>query len=139
MPLANEAPIVVSADVSGFDAAMREISQSAERFGDVFASTMRRAVISGRDLDDTLRDIALRFADLALGQALAPIENALSALVAGAFSGLAQAASGADTAAAALPSIVFNVTSPDVSGFAKSQNQISALLARAVSRGQRSL
>ncbi|MEM8749418.1 MAG: phage tail tape measure protein [Pseudomonadota bacterium] len=35
--------------------------------------------------------------------------------------------------------IVFNVTSPDVQGFRKSQNQISAMLARTVGRGRRSL
>lgn len=35
--------------------------------------------------------------------------------------------------------ITFNVSSPDVQGFSKSQTQISAMLARAVGRGQRGL
>lgn len=35
--------------------------------------------------------------------------------------------------------ITFNVTSPDAGGFAKSEAQISAMLARVVSRGQRGL
>ncbi len=36
-------------------------------------------------------------------------------------------------------SIVFNVTSPDVAGFRKSEAQLTAMLARAVGRGRRSL
>ncbi|GIL03334.1 MAG: hypothetical protein BroJett030_32330 [Alphaproteobacteria bacterium] len=134
----NDAPIVIRADTSGYDAAMRDIARSTEQFGRVFAATMRRAVLSGRDLDDTLRSVALRFADLALGRALAPIESAIGGLLSGAFAGH----SGATPAVGAAPApanIVFNVTTPDVAGFAKSQAQVSAMLARAVRHGQRAL
>ena len=37
------------------------------------------------------------------------------------------------------PSIVFNVTTPDVQGFRKSEAQIASMLTRTVSRGRRSL
>jgi len=36
-------------------------------------------------------------------------------------------------------SVVFNVTSNDASSFKRSEGQITAMLARAVSRGQRNL
>ena len=35
--------------------------------------------------------------------------------------------------------VVFNVSTPDVSGFRKSEAQVTGMLARAVSRGARSL
>ncbi|MEO1399543.1 MAG: phage tail tape measure protein [Pseudomonadota bacterium] len=37
------------------------------------------------------------------------------------------------------PNVTFNITTPDVEGFRKSQGQISTLLARTVARGQRRL
>jgi phage-related minor tail protein len=36
-------------------------------------------------------------------------------------------------------SVVFNISTPDVQGFQKSQAQISAMLARTALRGQRNL
>lgn len=138
MTATGDAPITIVADTSGFDEAMRDMAASAEQFGRVFSAAMSRAVVSGRDLDDTLRAIALRFADLALGRALSPLENAVSGL----FANLAPALSNGASAAAAPtspPRITFNVNSPDVAGFGKSQAQIAAMLARAVGRGQRGL
>ncbi len=41
--------------------------------------------------------------------------------------------------AASTTHVTFNISTPDVEGFRKSQNQISALLARTVERGRRSL
>lgn len=35
--------------------------------------------------------------------------------------------------------VTFNISTPDVAGFAKSQGQVSAMLARTVNRGRRSL
>ena len=135
--MTEQAPIRVTADTSGFDAAMADMAKSTEAFGRIFAGTMSRAVISGRDLDDTLRSIALRFADMALGKALAPLENALSGLAGGLFSGAA-APAGSGLAPAATK-IVFNVASQDSASFAKSEGQITAMLARAVGRGQRNI
>lgn len=135
MPSTTDAPISVSADTSGFDEAMRDIAASTEQFGRVFTSTMSRVALSGRDLDDTLKSIAMRFADMALGQALSPLENAVSNLIGGFAGGGAAAAQ----PAAAAPSIVVNVATQDANGFNQSQGQIAAALARAVSLGQRSL
>lgn len=49
------------------------------------------------------------------------------------------AAAPAAAAAGASPSIVFNVTTPDVAGFSRSETQIAALLARTVAQGNRNL
>jgi len=137
--MTEQAPIRVTADTSGFEAAMADMAKSTEAFGRIFAGTMSRAVLSGRDLDDTLRSIALRFADLALGKALAPLENALSGLVGGLLSGAGQGAATGTGLASAATRIVFNVASQDSASFAKSEGQITAMLARAVGRGQRNI
>ncbi|MEZ5792522.1 MAG: hypothetical protein R3D34_17640 [Nitratireductor sp.] len=132
--------IRISADTSAFDAAMRDISQSAERFGSTFSRSMREAVTSGRDLDDTLRGLALRFADLALDKAFAPLDQ-LAGNLFQAFASVGQSLQSGpgQGSAAARQNITFNVQSSSPAAFAKSQGQISALLARAVKTGSRSL
>ena len=130
--------IRISADTSAFDAAMRDISQSAERFGSTFSRSMREAVTSGRDLDDTLRGLALRFADLALDKAFAPLDQ-LAGNLFQAFASAGQSLQSAQGSSAGRQNITFNVQSSSPAAFAKSQGQISALLARAVKTGSRSL
>ena len=49
------------------------------------------------------------------------------------------AAGGAAAAAAAPVNVTFNISTPDVDGFRKSQAQIASLLARTVNRGRRNL
>ncbi|MEC9343063.1 MAG: hypothetical protein VYD64_04370, partial [Pseudomonadota bacterium] len=134
MPETNKASIVVSADTSGFEEAMEDIKDTTEQFGHVFAATMRQAVLSGRDLDDTLRSIALRFADLALGKALAPLENAVADLVGSAMGAAFPPASRHSTTTTS-SNITLNVTTPDAAGFGRSQSQLTTMLARAVAQG----
>jgi hypothetical protein len=134
-----EPAIRVSAEVSAYEAAMREISASTARFGEVFAASMRGAALSGRDFDDTLRSIALRISSMALSKAFQPLDDLMGSLVSGA---LGQA--GGQGTSSAGPgqrgaNITFNVQSPDAAGFRKSENQIASMLARAVGRGGRGL
>lgn len=189
----------VKADTSDFDAAMDALVDSTKDFGQTFSSTISRAIVSGKGLEDTLRSIGQRFADLALNQALKPLENifgnflgslggagspgfsipgfarggvfqnqsvtpfARGGIVSGptpfsfgerlgvmgeagpeAIMPLARGADGKLGVAAAGNSqspmnIVFNVNASDASSFRKSESQISAMLARAVLRGQRNL
>jgi hypothetical protein len=130
-------PIRIEADVSGFDAAMRSISQSTESFARLFASSMSAAVISGRDFDDTLRSIAMRASALALSQAFRPLEELAGRLVSGAVSGV----SGDGGAGAGMrgSTINFNVQANDAASFRKSEGQIATMLARAVARGGRGM
>lgn len=138
----DTAPIRVTVDTEAFDKAMAEISTSAEHFGQVFSFSMRNAVLAGRDLDDALRSIALRISGMALDQALAPLDQFVGSLFSGLLGGaktpekdVARGSVGASTVA----NVVFNMQSPDASDFTKSEPQIAALIARALSRAQRIL
>ncbi len=133
----NDAPIRIEADISGFEAAMADMSRSTEQFGASFARTMRQAVVSGRDLEDTLRALALRMSANALDRAFAPVEQAVGSLFGSLFS--PPAMGGGGNGGAAATSVIFNVAAADAASFRKSENQISSMLARAVSRGQRNL
>lgn len=193
--------IDVSADTRQFDVAMDALNDSTKNFGKTFSSTISKAIVSGKGFEDTLRSIGQRFADLALNQALKPLEDLFGNFlgnVAGSFGGgggvgipgfadggvfqnqsvtpfarggvvssptpfsfgerlgvmgeagpeaiipLSRGADGKLGVASAGGSgssmnVVFNVSANDALSFRKSEGQITALLARAVSRGQRNL
>jgi len=82
----------VSADTSQFDAAMKDLTEATQGFGQIFSSTISRSIKSGKNFEDTIRSIGRRFADLALNQALKPVEdffsNFLGSVVAGAGTGI---------------------------------------------------
>ncbi len=189
----------VTADTSQFDQAMEALNNSTKDFGKTFSSTITQAITSGKSFEDTLRSIGQKFVDLALNQALKPLENVfgnvLSSLAGGVGAGsgipgfakggvfsnqsvvpfanggvvssptpfnfgqrlgvmgeagpeaimpLKRGQDGKLGVAAASSStggmnVVFNVNATDASSFKRSEGQITAMLARAVSRGQRSL
>ena len=128
----DRATIRINADVSELEAAMRDISASAERFGESFSAGMRRAVLSGLDLDESLKSLAMRISNLALEQALRPVDQAFGSLasdLAGALS-RSQPRSG---------NIVFNLPAGEAAGLQKSSGQIAALLGRVLAAGSRGL
>ncbi len=195
----NTVTVDVSADTKQFDQAMDALNNSTKDFGRVFSSTISRAITSGKGFEDTLRSIGQRFADLALNQALKPLENIFSNLLGsavGAVGGgigipgfakgglfanqslvpfanggvvssptpfgfgqrlgvmgeagpeaimpLKRGSDGKLGVASATSSgnamnVVFNVNANDAASFKRSEGQITAMLARAVSRGQRNL
>ena len=101
--------------------------------GDVTRS-LAKALVEGRELDGLLQKLVLAQADSALSKALAPAFDLVGSLgesLAGAaFGGLAGGAAN-----------IFNVNvaTQDVASFRSSESQLTASLARAVSRGQRGL
>ena len=127
----DRTPIRITADTSEFDAAMRDMSVGAEQFGNLLSGALRQAVVSGNDLDDTLRRIVLRLADGPAGRALAPLESALGSALGALVSGARPATSGSN--------ITLNVNAQDAASFRKSEGQLSAMLARLVARGGRSI
>ena len=191
----NSVAVEITADTTQFDQAMEALNDSTKSFGSTFSSTISRAITSGKSFEDTLRSIGQRFADLALNQALKPLENILGSVIGGVGSStgipgfakgglfanqsLVPFASGgvvssptpfsfgqrlgvmgeagpeaimplsrgsdgklgvAATGNSAQPAnVIFKVNSPDAASFKKSEGQITAMLARAVSRGQRNL
>lgn len=133
--MTGQPPIDVRVDTSEFDEAMREMSANAEAFGRSLVGAFRQVAVAGGDLDEVLRGLVLRFADLALNQALAPLEDAIG----GIFSQLAPGAAKSATTPMRPTSISFNVVTQNAQSFARSQSQISGMLARAVARGNRIL
>lgn len=189
----------IAADTTQFDSAMSALQESTKDFGRVFSSTISRAITSGKGFEDTLRSIGQRFSDLALNQALKPLENIFSNLLGSVFSGLGGglgipgfAKGGVFESRSLVPfanggivssptpfnfgqrlgvmgeagpeaimplkrgsdgklgvaagggagssmNVVFNVNAGDAASFKRSEGQITAMLARAVSRGQRNL
>ena len=193
----NNVTVDVTADTTQFDAAMEALNNSTKDFGRVFSSTISSAITSGKGFEDTLRSIGRRFVDLALNQALKPLENIFNNVLGsavgsagglaipafakgGVFSNekltpfarggvvssptpfgfgqrlgvmgeagpeaimpLSRGTDGklgvASSNAQSSMNVVFNVSSPDSESFRRTEGQITSMLARAVSRGQRSL
>lgn len=133
-------------DTSGFENALNDMSRLTEDFGRIFTSTIKSAVISGNSLEDSLRSIALRISGLALNKSLAPLESLVGSFVGNLANSVLGPSSGGGSplgiglqSGAAPTNIAFNVNATDATSFAQSEGQISALLARAVARGQRGL
>jgi phage-related minor tail protein len=187
--------VKLDADTSGFDAAMRAASESTRGFGRAFTSTLKSAVLSGKALEDTMRQLAMRISSMALTRALAPVEGAIGNVLDSILGSLAAPAPmarggvvgepgvrpfarggvvsqpvlfgfaggtglmgeagpeavmplkrGADgrlgvaAAGNAQPvQVVFNVTATDAASFKRSEGQLTAMLSRAVQRGNRSI
>ncbi len=188
--------VAIEADTSGFDKAMAQVTASSRQFGDAFSASLSKSIMQGRSFEDTLRSIGARLSQVALNNAIKPVENIVSNIIGslvadagttpafakgGVFdtSGVVPFAKGgvvatpsyfnfaggtglmgeagaeailplsrgpdgklgvASAAATAAPvNVVFNVNATDAASFRRSQSQISAMLARAVSRGSRNL
>lgn len=188
--------VAIEADTSGFDKAMTQVTASSKAFGDAFSASLSQSIIKGRNFEDTLRSIGARLSQVALNNAIKPVEdivsNIIGSLVAGAASAPAFAKGGAFGQAGPVPfakggvvaspayfnfaggtgvmgeagaeailplsrgpdgklgvaggasqkpslNVVFNVNATDAASFRRSESQISAMLSRAVSRGNRNL
>jgi hypothetical protein len=142
--------------VAPLAAELRELNSLAENFGRVMTTAFRRSVIDGRALEDVLRSIALSLSSRALNSALAPIGQGLfSGLLGGVFRQGALGQIGSPSTHSSMSSrnanaqradvshggvnVVFNVTTPDAESFRRAEGEVTAMLARAVARGQRGL
>ena len=185
--MTDDVTVAVHADVSEFQRALEGLTPLAAEFGAQLTNALKSAVVSGRSLEEVLRQIGLSLAGSALNRALQPLQTLATTFFTGLFSGIGGQAAGAAAplpfaapAMAAAPSfldagslgggrgmnssagtsgrdarapqaltmsadpssrvsIVFNVTTADATSFRKSEAQVTGMLARAVSRGARSL
>ena len=184
--MTDDVTVAVHADVSEFQRALEGLTPLAAEFGAQLTNALKSAVVSGRSLEEVLRQIGLSLAGSALNRALQPLQTLATTFFTGLFGGIGgQAADAAAPlpfaapAVAAAPSfldagslgggrgmsvagvpgrdvrapqaltmsadpssrvsIVFNVTTTDAASFRKSEAQVTGMLARAVSRGARSL
>jgi phage-related minor tail protein len=87
--LAEEVSVTISADTAPFAAALRNLEQLSQSFGAQLNGAMKSAVVSGRDLDDTLRKIGLNLAGMALSQGLKPLQSLTGSLFSTLLGGLA--------------------------------------------------
>jgi len=85
--------VSVDAETRDFDEAMRSLQDATKGFGQVFSSTITGAIRSGKGFEDTLKSIGQRLVDLALNQALKPLENLFGSLIGGATNSLLGGAS----------------------------------------------
>jgi phage-related minor tail protein len=71
--LEEDVTVRIQADTAPFANALRQLSGLAEDFGAQMTGALKAAVISGKALDDILRQVALNLAGMALNQGLAPL------------------------------------------------------------------
>ena len=171
--------VVVDADTAPFQSALKQLDQLAKGFGSQLTGALKDAVISGKELDDILRQLAMNLAGMALDQGLKPLQGAISSAFSALFAGVTPFAAGGIVSSptffpmaggtglmgeagseAILPlrrgadgrlgvdagqgastpvHVTFNVQAADATSFRRSEGQVSAMLARVVSRGMRRL
>ncbi len=180
----EDVTVRIDADTSGLDRAMRDLSEMSERFGSILTGSLKSAIVSGKGLEDVLRQIGSRMAAMALDAGLQPLQKLAGSLFQSFLGGIQPFAKGGVVPFAAggvvsrptyfpaggqlglmgeagpeaiMPlargpdgrlgvagggqgssvNVVFNVTATDAGSFRKSEAQVTAMLARAVSRGAR--
>ncbi|PJI43651.1 MAG: phage tail protein [Rhizobium sp.] len=197
--MADDEMIALSLDLDAGEAlkVLDELEGRSRSFGAALTSALKGATVGGKGLEDTLKSVGTRLADIALSAGLKPIEglmgNALTGLVSGLTAGFGAimpfatggvpgrvtpfAAGGVVSAPTYFPlggdlglmgeagaegilplkrgsdgslgvaaggsgattQINFHVTASDAASFARSEGQITAMLARSVRRGRRHL
>jgi phage-related minor tail protein len=147
---------------------LAELTRLGENFGHTLTRAFASAVIDGRKLSDVLRGLALSLANQGLTAALRPLGNMLGKAMPFADGGVINSpllfpfrggmglageagpeaimplARGADgklgvRGGGGATHITVNISTPDAESFRRSQSQVSALMLRALERGQRNL
>ena len=72
--------VSIDADTSGFDRALDSLAQASERFGSILTGALNSAAVSGKSLEDVLRQIATRLASMALDAGLKPLQQLAGSL-----------------------------------------------------------
>jgi hypothetical protein len=157
----------VVADTSGFRREMESATTAGVRFGSVVSKAFEGLAFKGQSLGDVMRNVALGLSRSVLRQAFRPLDQAFNGFVGGLLSGGAPLPSpfvsdglanvvgtpALDSGVAALnapqnafstgaqqdTAITFNISTPDVESFRRSETQVAAMLTRAVGAGQRNL
>ncbi len=84
----DELSVKVSADTSGFKAALDDLAKRADSFSGAITKAFAGAVVSGKGFDDVLKSLALRLSEVALSAALKPIEAGIGGLLSGLVGGI---------------------------------------------------
>jgi phage-related minor tail protein len=79
----DELSVRITADTSAFTASLDGLAKQADGFSGTISRAFRDAVIGGKEFDDILKSLALRFSTIALNAALKPIESGIGGLLSG--------------------------------------------------------
>ncbi|MFZ1680731.1 MAG: phage tail tape measure protein [Rhizobiaceae bacterium] len=79
--MADEITIAINADTAPFARALGELEKLSERFGAQLTGALKSAIVSGKSLDDVLRQLALNLAGSALDAGLKPLQALASAFI----------------------------------------------------------
>lgn len=90
----DELSVKVSADTSGFRAALDDLAKRADSFSGAITRAFAGAVTGGKGFEDVLKDLALRLSSMALSSALKPIESGIGGLLSNLVSGLGASGGG---------------------------------------------
>jgi phage-related minor tail protein len=137
----QETDISIAEKSESYKAAMEEMTRRAEDFGRIFSNSLRSAIETGTDFEQTLRSIGTQMADMALERAVQPVEDFAASMFSPIMGGSATSpvAETSQPVAGYAPTINFQVNSPDIGSFSKSQSQISTMLSRTARAGSRYL
>lgn len=154
--------------VQGLTSQMSRLDAITTQFGRSLSQALSAGIIQGKGFDDILRGLGQKLIDISLRAAFKPLETGISSALNGLVSGITGLFSGGGFGSSSLLSGLFGsatgptggsifggganvgpaasgvtvnmaISTPDAEGFKRSEAQISAAMARAVSRGQRSL
>jgi hypothetical protein len=151
------------AALKGEDAFQR-LNAQARVAGATITAALKAGELEGRRLDDALKGVGQRLTDIALSTATKSLGGLLTGALTSGLQGVVGGAAGfaapaalssltqvfasgggsgdAPAAAAAgqrAVAVTMNIATPDVESFRRAEAQVSASLARAVSRGERGL
>ena len=82
-PPIDELSVRITADTSAFTASLDGLAKQADGFSGAISRAFRDAVVGGKEFDDILKGLALRFSTMALNAALKPIESGIGGLLSG--------------------------------------------------------
>lgn len=86
--------VAIEADMSGFQAALENLQTLSAGFGAQLTAGFKSAIVSGKDLDDVLRQMALNIAGMALNKGLQPLTGLFNSLFSGMLGGITPFAAG---------------------------------------------
>jgi phage-related minor tail protein len=88
MPKTEDVTVRIDADTAPFTDALKDLQRLSKSFGRELANALKGAAVSGKSLEDVLRQIGLGLAGMALSQGLKPLQSLTSSLFSGLLGGL---------------------------------------------------
>jgi phage-related minor tail protein len=88
MPTTEDVTVRIDADTTPFADALKGLQDLSKSFGSELTGALRGAAVSGRSLQDVLRQVGLSLAGMALSQGLKPLQSLTSSLFSNLFGGV---------------------------------------------------